>query len=179
MYYIYRRGAVLDGGWGAVAVSPAGTESPVVRVGDDDALVFTMRELNQQTAIKMKEIDRAGQPAIITNHGRFMAIIRPLAPAQVERRVLPEIARQAAERPRAGTGPSVVRVGDDDALIFTMRELNQQTARIMKQIQEARKPAIITNHGRFIAVITPLAPGQVESVVFPEIARWTAKGDQG
>jgi antitoxin (DNA-binding transcriptional repressor) of toxin-antitoxin stability system len=177
MYYICR-GPYQNGG-GDVAESSAGTESPVVRVGDDDALVFTMRELNQQTAAKVKEMEQAGQPAIITNHGRFIAVMRPLAPAQVQRQVFPGIARQTAKQPSAGTGPPVVRVGDDDALVFTMRELNQRTARIMKQIKEARQPAIITNHGRFIAVITPLGPGQVESVVFPEIARLTAKGEQG
>jgi antitoxin (DNA-binding transcriptional repressor) of toxin-antitoxin stability system len=70
----------------------------VVRVGDDQALVFTMRELNQQTALILKEIEQAGKPAIITRHGRFIATVTPLAPAQVESRVMPEIARQFAER---------------------------------------------------------------------------------
>jgi antitoxin (DNA-binding transcriptional repressor) of toxin-antitoxin stability system len=151
-----------------------------VRVGDDDALVFTMREFNQQTARKMKEMERTGQPAILTNHGRFIATAALLAPGQVERRVFPEIARQqAAERAPAGTEPPVVRVGDNDALVFTMRELNQQTARIMKEIERTGQPAIITKHGRFIAIIRPLVAGQVESVVFPEIARQAAKRDQG
>jgi len=150
-----------------------------VRVGDDEALVFTMRELNQQTASMMQEMERTGQPAIITNHGRFIATITLLAPGQVESRVLPEMARQAAKRPPAGTEPPNVRVGADDALVFTMRQLNQQTARIMKEIEKTRRPAIITKRSRFIAIIRPLAPGQVESVVFPEVVRQTARWHQG
>ena len=122
-----------------MAVSPAGTEPPTVRVGDDDALVFAMRELNQQTAPTIKEIERTGKPAVLTNHGRIVAVITPIAPGQVERRVLPEMARQAAKRPPAGTEPPRVRVGDDDALVFTLRELNQQTAQIMKRDRKDRQ----------------------------------------
>jgi antitoxin (DNA-binding transcriptional repressor) of toxin-antitoxin stability system len=160
-------------------VNPAGTGPPIVLVGDEDALVFPMRELNQQTAPTIKEIERSGKPAIITNHGRFVATVRPLAPGQLERRVLPEMARQAAKRAPAGTEPPKVLVGDEDALVFPMRELNQQTARIMSEIEKTGKPAVITRHSRFIVVITPLAPGQVESRVLPEMARQAARRDQG
>jgi prevent-host-death family protein len=59
----------------------------------------------------------------------------------------------------------------DDALVFTMRDLNQQTARIMNEIEKTGRPAFITKHGRFVAIITPLAPGQVESRVLAEMAR--------
>jgi antitoxin (DNA-binding transcriptional repressor) of toxin-antitoxin stability system len=150
-----------------------------VRVGDDDAVVFAMRELNQQTAPTIKEIERTGKPAVLTNHGRIVAVITPVAAGQVERRVLPEMARQAARRPAAGTEPPRVRVGDDDAVVFTLRELNQQTARIMSEIEKTGKPAVLTRHGRVIAVITPVAAGQVESRVLPEMARQAAKRDQG
>ena len=71
-----------------------------------------------------------------------------------------------------------MRVGDDEALVFTMRDLNQQTPRLMKEIEKAGRPAVITRHGRFIATITPLAPGQVVSQVLPEMARQIAKGHQ-
>ena len=63
----------------------------------------------------------------------------------------------------------------DDALVFSMRELGQQAARIMTEIENSGKPAFITRYGRFIAIITPLAPGQVESRVLPEMARQIAK----
>ena len=149
-----------------------------MQVGDEEALVVAMRELNQQTAPTIKEIERTGRPAVITNHGRFVAVIRPLAPGQVERRVLPVLARQAAERPPGGTEPPMVRVGDEEALVVAMRELNQQTAKIMSEIGKTGKPAVITNHGRFVAVMTPLAPGQVESRVLPMMARQAAKPDR-
>ena len=178
MYYNYQFMCGNLQGWDDMAVSPAGTEPATVRVGDDDALVFAMRELNQRTAPTIKEIERTGMPAVLTNHGRIVAVITPIAPGQVERRVLPEMARQAAKRSPAGTEPPTVRVGDDDALVFTLRELNQQTAQIMNEIEKTGKPAVLTRHSRVIAVITPVAPGQVESRVLPEIARQAAKRDQ-
>jgi antitoxin (DNA-binding transcriptional repressor) of toxin-antitoxin stability system len=57
------------------------------------------------------------------------------------------------------------------ASIYTMRELNQDTARVMNEIREAGKPAYITSYGRFIAVITPLEPGQVEQQALAAITR--------
>jgi antitoxin (DNA-binding transcriptional repressor) of toxin-antitoxin stability system len=59
-----------------------------------EALVYTMRDLNQQTAGVMHEIERTGQPAFITRHGRFVATITPLEPGRVESRILAEIARE-------------------------------------------------------------------------------------
>jgi antitoxin (DNA-binding transcriptional repressor) of toxin-antitoxin stability system len=70
-------------------------------------------------------------------------------------------------------------VGDDEALVYTMRDLNQQTARIMSDIETTGKTAFITRHGRFIAIITPLAPGQVESRVLTEMAREIGKQVRG
>ncbi len=57
-----------------------------------------------------------------------------------------------------------------EPLIFTMRDLNQHTARVMAGIEQSGKPALITRHGRFIAMITPLS-GEVESRVLAEMAR--------
>ena len=56
-------------------------------------------------------------------------------------------------------------------LVYTVRDLNQRTASIISEIEMAGKPAFITRHGRFVAMITPLAPGQVESYVLAEMAR--------
>lgn len=64
---------------------------------------------------------------------------------------------------------------DSAPLTYTMGELNQQTARVMGEITEARKPAFITSYGRFVAVITPLAPGQVEQQVLAKMAREIAE----
>jgi antitoxin (DNA-binding transcriptional repressor) of toxin-antitoxin stability system len=77
------------------------------------------------------------------------------------------------------TEPALGQVNDDKALVFTMRELNQQTARIMGQIEKTGKPAFVTRHGRFVALIMPLASGQVESRVLAEMTRELARQDQG
>ena len=77
------------------------------------------------------------------------------------------------------TEPALGQVNDDKALVFTMRELNQQTARIMGQIEKTGKPAFVTRHGRFVALIMPLASGQVESRVLAEMTRELVTRDQG
>jgi antitoxin (DNA-binding transcriptional repressor) of toxin-antitoxin stability system len=68
-----------------------------------------------------------------------------------------------------------LRMNSDKALVYTMRELNQQTARIMGLIEKTGKPAFITRQGRFIALITPFAPGQVESRVLTAMTREIGK----
>jgi prevent-host-death family protein len=75
----------------------AGMESPMSRVDGGDPLVYTVRDLGQRTGSIMDEIEKTGQPAFITKHGRFVAIITPLAPGQVESRVLAEMAREIGE----------------------------------------------------------------------------------
>lgn len=64
----------------------------------------------------------------------------------------------------------------DAAIVFSMSELDAHMARFISEIEAARKPAIITRDGRFVAVITPLAPGQVESRVLPVMARQVEQG---
>jgi antitoxin (DNA-binding transcriptional repressor) of toxin-antitoxin stability system len=53
-----------------------------------EAKIYTMRELNQNTAQVLDEINRSGQPAAVTKHGRFVALITPLLGAQIESLVL-------------------------------------------------------------------------------------------
>jgi antitoxin (DNA-binding transcriptional repressor) of toxin-antitoxin stability system len=58
-----------------------------------------------------------------------------------------------------------------------MRELNQQTSRVMGEIEQAGRPAFITRHGRYVAMIAPLRPGEVESQILAEIFRdWRTSG---
>ena len=59
----------------------------------------------------------------------------------------------------------------DEALVYTMQAFCQRPAEIMREIGDAGKPAFIAEHGRFIAIIQPLEPGQVESRVLAEMAR--------
>jgi antitoxin (DNA-binding transcriptional repressor) of toxin-antitoxin stability system len=58
----------------------------------------------------------------------------------------------------------------DDTPVYTLNDLAQNTARIMAEIEESGKPALITRRGRFIAVITPLT-GEIEGTVLAEMAR--------
>lgn len=75
-------------------------------------------------------------------------------------------AREPSRRPWVG----------DEAQVYTMRDLNQRTAEVMKEIEERKAPAFITKHGRFVAMITPFEAGQVESRVLAEMARQINKG---
>lgn len=84
-----------------MAVRPARTRSPVSRASSRDALVYTVRDLDQDSARIMSQVEETGQPAFITRNGRFIAIIKPLAPGQIESRVLAEISRQVGKRGRA------------------------------------------------------------------------------
>jgi prevent-host-death family protein len=84
-----------------MTVTSARTQPPMVRASTRDALVYTMRELNQQTARIMSEIEKTGKPVLITRHGRFIALIQPLAPGQVESRVLTAMAREFGKQARS------------------------------------------------------------------------------
>lgn len=53
--------------------------------------------------------------------------------------------------------------------IYSMRELNQRTAEVIREINESGVPAAITRHGRFVALITPLTNADVESTVLSAI----------
>lgn len=53
-----------------------------------NAHVYTMRDLNQHTADVIREINESGEPAVITRHGRFVALIKPLVGVNVESTVL-------------------------------------------------------------------------------------------
>lgn len=47
-----------------------------------------------------------------------------------------------------------------DIRILTMGEFAQDVERHVEEINETRIPVMITNHGRFVAIVRPLASGQ-------------------
>lgn len=51
------------------------------------------------------------------------------------------------------------------AHVYTVSQLNQHTAQVLEKINNSGKPAVVTRHGRFVALITPLSSAQLESVV--------------
>jgi antitoxin (DNA-binding transcriptional repressor) of toxin-antitoxin stability system len=95
---------------------------------------------------------------------------RQLAEAQHRAEVAQAQADKAAAELRA-----IVRAEGDEAPVYTLRDLNQQTARIMSEIEKSGMPTCITSNGRFVAIITSLAPGQVEAPALAEIAREIAR----
>jgi hypothetical protein len=72
--------------------------------------------------------------------------------------------------------PTVTRADSDDPLVYTMHDLAKQARSIMSEIEKTGQPAFITWHGRFVAIITPLPPGQIESEALGEMARELAVG---
>ncbi len=68
------------------------------------------------------------------------------------------------------------------ARIITARELNQRTAAVLEEVNRSGRPALVSRHGQFIAMITPLADRSVESVVFaedPDLRDQLAAADDG
>ncbi len=55
-----------------------------------------------------------------------------------------------------------------EAQAYTMRQLNQDTAGVIAEINASGKPAVITKHGRLVAMITPLEGVKVESMVLSQ-----------
>lgn len=60
---------------------------------------------------------------------------------------------------------------DEKPLVYTMRELNQQTSRVLEEIKKYERPGLITKRGRFEFLIVPLPPGEIESQMAQQIAR--------
>jgi antitoxin (DNA-binding transcriptional repressor) of toxin-antitoxin stability system len=64
-----------------------------LRLGE--ARIVTMRELSQRTAQVIGEINEKEEPALVTRHGHFQALILPLANRKVESIVLSRIGNLA------------------------------------------------------------------------------------
>jgi hypothetical protein len=76
--------------------------------------------------------------------------------------------------PPKAESPASLKEGEKP-LVYTMRQLNQQTSRVLSEIKEYDRPGFITKHGRFDFMIVPLQPGEIESRLLPEMAREIAK----
>jgi antitoxin (DNA-binding transcriptional repressor) of toxin-antitoxin stability system len=85
-----------------------------VAVELDGAKIYTMRELNQNTAQVIDEINRNGRPAAVTRHGRFVALITPLLNAKIESLVLNR-GILAAELGKEEADPGLVTYSADEA----------------------------------------------------------------
>lgn len=65
----------------------------------------------------------------------------------------------------------MTKISLDKARVVTARELAHGTSRILRELQEAGRPALVTKHGRYIAVIQPLADAEVEAISLRSLAR--------
>ena len=52
--------------------------------------------------------------------------------------------------------------------VYTMRELHEDTVRVIAEINEAGVPAAITKHGLYMVIITPLEHCEIESLVLSQ-----------
>jgi antitoxin (DNA-binding transcriptional repressor) of toxin-antitoxin stability system len=132
-------------------------------VNADKPDVYTMRQLNQRTALVIDQVTKKG-PALITRLGRFVALITPLEP-NLESRVLSQLAREIGQ-PETETS---AQVRERKPEVYSIRQLGQQTAFIIEQT-EKNGPALITRNGHFVVMISPLR-GDVEARVLSEMAR--------
>jgi prevent-host-death family protein len=84
-----------------------------------NAKIYTMRELNQRTAQVVEEVNQSGVPAIVTKHGRFVALIMPLQDAHIETMVLSEgpIAQEVDRR-----------AVDPDSATYSLQEMLDEVA---------------------------------------------------
>jgi prevent-host-death family protein len=68
----------------------------------------------------------------------------------------------------ASVGQTVSRIALGNGRVVSMRELNQRTSQVIDEINEGSGPAVVTKHGRIVALITPLAGRRIESLVLSE-----------
>lgn len=52
------------------------------------ARIVTVRELARDTASVLKEINDTGEPAVVSRHGKLIAVLAPLGGAKLELRAL-------------------------------------------------------------------------------------------
>ncbi|MFD8491388.1 hypothetical protein [Streptomyces sp. NPDC059712] len=64
----------------------------------------------------------------------------------------------------------MTKISLDKARVVTARELAHGTSRILRELQEAGRPALVTRHGRYIAVIQPIADAEVEAISLRSLA---------
>jgi antitoxin (DNA-binding transcriptional repressor) of toxin-antitoxin stability system len=101
-------------------------------LGVEHSHMYTMRELNQHTADVIKDINESGEPAFITRHGRFVALITPLANVPVESALLSAVLDQISRTPQPDAAVTAGELARDIGGYLKpppVRELHQPGAR--------------------------------------------------
>ncbi|NIK56831.1 type II toxin-antitoxin system Phd/YefM family antitoxin [Kribbella shirazensis] len=71
------------------------------------------------------------------------------------------------------------QVRHGEVRVYRMRDLNQHTAGVLKDINDSGRPAFITRHGRFVAMITPLEGQNIEGRLIAALLDEQAQGSPG
>lgn len=66
--------------------------------------IYKMRELNHRTAAVVQEINDSGQPALVTRHGRFVALITPLLHKNLEGKLIAQVLEDQGLEPEQRPG---------------------------------------------------------------------------
>lgn len=61
----------------------------------DFSRIYTLAELHLHTADVLREINESGEPAVITRHGRFLAVITPVAGINLEGKLIGEFLKES------------------------------------------------------------------------------------
>lgn len=142
-----------------------------------DAQLVGIRDLKGRAAAIVEDVGRSGRPAVVTRRGKMIAVIRPL-PAHAERQLLSQpgaepllstlgrlredgtadaVEADTAVRLLADTPPTDEKPpGVNRDWVVTMRDLNQQTSRVIGRVHERQEAVVITRHGRLLAALAPL-----------------------
>ncbi len=142
----------------------------------------------------LREISEAGQPALVTRRGRFVARISPATASSLEANALSVLLRigdfreqYSGERTADGivtskqllaalheegqrSEPGVSLAADS---FYTMRELSHRTAQVIREINESDRPGYITRRGRLLAIISPLVAARLEEVALAAVLERT------
>ena len=79
------------------------TQHPKSRILFDEFPIYTMREVSQNPGPVFDKINASGKQAVLTKHGRVLAVITGLADAQIESMVLRRGAVAQQAQTRAGS----------------------------------------------------------------------------
>lgn len=77
------------------------------------ARIITVRELTRDTAAVLREINDKSEPALVTRHGRFVALLTPLEGTKLEVRALDRLGSELPDPDTLEHGPeTTVSLGE-------------------------------------------------------------------
>ncbi len=158
----------------------------------DEAKIYTMRQLNQDTGGVLREIEEAGQAALVTRRGRFVVMIKPAASSNFEAKALSvllatgefreqyfgqrtadgiltstEVLSDLRDDKQRGRTADPSRTGGPQ--FYSLRELSHRTSHVIREINERDQRGYLTRRGRLLAVMLPLASARLEEAALAAV----------